>query len=412
MSEVSFNWPRAVLVCVTAALFCSYQVLIQGAPALMVSPLADSLELTMTQVGLLSSSFLYAYLIFQVPGAYLAGRCNLRVLLVICYLVMAAGCYWFSVAETMLSASMARVLMGIATSPSIVVSMTLVSRWFPEKWFPTLAGLVETAALAGGALGPVIIPDIMALGGWRYAMQWLAVAGVGLSLLALLFVRDAPAVEHSGRGVSEERQYGQSSFPQLMKQGTFWLCCLYGFGMFAVLACFASLWGVPFLCERFPDDHSYVPHTIFLLFAGAAVGAPLIGFRASVSGRYRQLMALSALACMVFTGLAIFLPCSLVTMGCLCFFIGFSSGGYMLVFAAVKKVCSKENQGLGIAVANGSLLLGGPAMQPLVGAILNNSLQHSGVLTVTDYQWALVPMFAVQLVAFAITFLLTGIRGC
>ncbi len=410
MSVGSFNGLRAILVCSTAALFCSYQFLLQGSPAVMVSSLASSFDLTMTQVGLLSSSFLYAYLLFQVPGGYLADRSNLRLLLVCCCLVMAAACYWLSIAETMLSASMARALMGLATSPSIVVSMTLVSRWFPERWFPTLAGFVETAALAGGALGPVLIPEMMAQGDWRYAMQGMALIGISLACLTWLFVRNFPAGanQHCDKGASDDAVETSGGFITLIQRKDFWLCCLYGFGMFAVLTCFGSLWGVPFLCERYPEHQIQVPQTISMLFIGAAVGSPVIGFLASLTGLYRQLMAISALASMAFSLMAIYWPCSLPAMAGCCFFIGFSCGGYMLVFAAVKKVCPKRTQGVAMAFVNGCLLLGGPIMQPLVGAMLNAC--PGQLLSVPDYQHAFLPIFIMQFIAFTTTFLLPGIN--
>lgn len=395
---------KAALICITAALFCSYQFLLQGAPAVMVSPLTVSFGLTMTELGLLSSSFLYTYLICQIPGGYLADRYNLRLVLVLCCLLMALACYGFSIADNLATATLARALMGLATAPSIVISMTLVSRWFPDKWFPPLAGLVETSALAGGALGPVLIPELMAMGGWRQAMVWLALLGVVLAVLIGLFVRNVPPGK-----VPEVRVSSHGGLALLIRQKCFWLCCLYGFGLFAVLTCFGSLWGVPFLCERFPTDQPHAPHAIALLFAGAGIGAPAIGLWASASGRYQQLMGLSALVSLLITGLVIYLPCSLWVMDGLCFLAGLSCGGYMLVFAVVRKVCPRQTHGIALAAVNACLLLGGPVLQPLVGALLSGRQAVSGEPLLGAYQWAFLPLLVVQLLSLLAVFGLSGI---
>ena len=412
MSETLFNWKRSVLVCMTASLFCCYQFLLQGAPSVMVSELATSFDLSMTQIGFLSSSFLYVYLVFQIPGGYVADRSNLQWLLVLCCLLMAVACYWFSVADTLFSATMARALMGIATAPSIALAMTLVSRWFPDSWFPAIAGLVETMAVSGGALGPVIIPKLMAVSGWREAMQCLAVVGVVLAGLCLLFVRNNPGsgpTDHS-QCVTEEQMPG-SVFMDLLRKKDFWLCCLYGFGMFSVLVCFGCLWGVPFLCERYPEHYGQASSTISMLFVGAAIGAPLIGFFASITGLYRQLMVLSAVLCLGFSLLAIYCSCSLLMMSVICFLAGFSSGGYMLVFAVVKQVCSKPGRGMAMAAVNAFLLLGGPIMQPLVGAILHRCCENGvSVFAISDYQSAFLPIIIAQLVAIGSTFFFSKIN--
>ncbi|USE39290.1 MFS transporter [Endozoicomonas sp. SCSIO W0465] len=188
---------RGVFVCAIAALFCSYQFLLQGAPSVMVPQLMSAFDLDVADIGWLTSSFLCFYLLFQVPGGYLADHCNARVLLVICSALMAIGCYWFSVSETLFSACASRAFMGVVTSPVIVVCMTLASRWFPERYFPTLAGVIEAFALAGGGLGPLILPNIMEAYGWQGAMQAAAIFGVVLAGIIAIFVKSTPPISVS-----------------------------------------------------------------------------------------------------------------------------------------------------------------------------------------------------------------------
>ncbi len=400
----SFISLRGILVCAIAALFCSYQFMLQGAPSVMVPQLMTAFDLDVADIGWLTSSFLCLYLIFQVPGGYLADRCNARALLVICSLLMAVACYWFSISETMLSASASRAFMGVVTSPVIVVCMTLASRWFPERYFPTLAGLIEAFALAGGGLGPLILPNLMEAFGWQGAMQAAAIFGVVLAAMIAIFVKSTPPVSVSDVRLHEVtcgadleiEKVDTSPFDRV----SFSLCCMYGFGLFAVITSFGGLWGIPFFYERFPGEQEAVADMVALVFVGAAIGAPLLGWLACQVGSTRKVMMACAVISPIFFSMLIFCQCSMLVMALICFMCGISSGGYMLAFSVVKSISPAERVGVLLAITNGSMLLAGPVMQLLIGFILEG-IGHDGLsaLSIQDYQLAFVPLLLCQLLA-------------
>ncbi|WP_257295257.1 MFS transporter [Endozoicomonas sp. YOMI1] len=395
---------RGIIICSIAALFCSYQFMLQGAPSVMVPQLMTAFDLDVAGIGWLTSSFLCFYLLFQVPGGYLADRCNVRLLLVICCVLMAVGCYWFSVSETMLSASASRAFMGVMTSPVIVVCMNLASRWFPERYFPTLAGAIEAFGLAGGGLGPLILPNLMEAYGWQGAMQAAAIFGAVLAVMIALFVKSTPLVS-----VSDARLYDVTcedgseinvSEKTPFDRASLILCCLYGFGLFAVITSFGGLWGIPFFYERFPGEQEAVADMVALIFVGAAIGAPLLGWLACLVGSMRKIMVVCAIASPVLFSLLIFCPCSMLVMAMICFMAGISSVGYMLAFSVVKSISPPERIGVLLAITNGSMLLAGPVMQLVIGFILEG-IGHDGLsaLSIRDYQLAFVPLLLCQLMA-------------
>ena len=370
----------------------------------MVPQLMSAFDLDVADIGWLTSSFLCFYLLFQVPGGYLADHCNARLLLVICSVLMAVGCYWFSVSGSMLSASASRAFMGVVTSPVIVVCMTLASRWFPERYFPTLAGALEAFALAGGGLGPLILPNIMEAYGWQGAMQAAAIFGVVLAGMIAIFVKSTPPVSVSDAKLHEVTCGSGSEInvndKHPLDRITLTLCCLYGFGLFAVITSFGGLWGIPFFYQRFPGAQEAVADMVALIFIGAAIGAPLLGWLACVAGSMRKVMVVCAIASPVLFSLLIFCPCSMIVMAMICFMAGVSTGGYMLAFSVVKSISPPERVGILLAVTNGSMLLAGPVMQLLIGFILEG-IGHDGLsaLSIQDYQLAFVPLLLCQLMA-------------
>lgn len=395
MAEVKTG--KAILVCTVASLFCTYQFLLQGATSVMLPELMASLGLNLEQVGWVASAFLYMYLLCQVPAGVLADRCNGRWLLVGCCLLLGLACYWFARAEGFLEACLARTLMGLATAPAIVVCLSLVSRWFPEHLFPAVSGLVESMAVLGGALGPLLLPVLMEENSWRFALLILAGCGVILAAVILLVVRHQPSGKYIQDSFCKDNEQA-FRLSVLLRNRQLWLCCCFGFGSFVVINTFASLWAIPFLEHRFPDGERLVHGSVALIFTGLALGAPAFGLLASVVGRCRLWMATSMLAQIGLAGIIFFTECQLHSVCVLCFLMGFCSGGYMLAFTMVRDVMPAAMLGLALALVNASMLLGGPVLQPVIGAWVQ-VLTQQGLSMTEAFRMTLPLLTSAQLLA-------------
>ena len=398
---------KAALVCVVAGLFCTYQFMLQGATSVMLPELMDSLDLDLEQVGWVTSAFLYIYLLCQVPGGLLADRFSGRWLLVGCSLLMALACYWFSRSQSFYEVCLARGLMGIATAPGIVVCLSLASRWFPERLFPAVSGLVESMAVIGGALGPLILPELMEFAGWRFSVFVLAIWGLFLAVIILLAVRHQPDGCGGADTTPVVKAPGSFSLKKLLGNRQLWLCCSFGFGSFVVINTFAGLWAIPFLEYRFPDGQRLVHGSVALIFTGLALGAPTFGFLASIMGRCRLWMMVSILAQMVFAGLVFFSECTLGPVCVLCFLLGFSSGGYVLAFTMIRDFTPVAMLGVALAMANASMLLGGPVLQPIIGTWVQAMMQQ-GVSDLDAFRMALPLITGCQLLALFSILLMKG----
>ena len=399
MSGNNHSYLKAILVCSTACLFCAYQFMLQGATAVMVPELMAGLNLDLADIGLLTSSFLYVYMIFQVPGGYVADKISPRKLLSFCSALMAAACFWFSQADSMLEACFARGLMGIATAPGIIVCLNLVARWFPDRWFCALAGLVDAFALTGGAMGPLFLPRIVADAGWREAMIWASMVGAAVSIMCWLVVRDSPShinqLELELKHSHELPKISDEPFNRV-KYG--WLC-LFGFGSFAMISCFGGLWGIPFLNDQFPHQESGVADTVSLVFIGAGFGAPLLGALSFWLNKIRLTMLGALISAMVLSWMLIFYDCSLAGKALISFLVGFSCGGYMLVFSQVKKIGHPRSPGMVLAGANACMLMAGPILQPIAGFILHVRQAGDNTLAPIDFHIAFIPLLLVQFLA-------------
>ncbi|MRI34203.1 hypothetical protein EOPP23_14510 [Endozoicomonas sp. OPT23] len=384
---------QGVLASGVATLFCIYQFMMQGAPSVMVFQLSKDLNLSLTQVGFMGSAFLYALFFCQVPGGVLADRSHPGKLLAAGCLLMSLAIYWFSHSENYWETLISRAVMGIATSPAIVVCLSLVARWFPKKLFPFLSGLIESAAMLGGALGPMLLPGLIEQSGWRDTMLFVAITGVCLSGLLLICVRN-PTANVSHQDLSEPYQW-----QQLLNNPSLWFCCIYGLGLFALISGFAGLWGIPFLESRFHDQLGHSKHAVSLIYLGAAVGAPTLGLLASLTGRAVLIMQVCAVLVIIGSSYIFYSDCDSATMCIYCFGTGFISGSYLLVFSEVRKLVPDSMEGVAMAMANAFMLLGAPIIQPLVGWLLE--LSKDVELSASSYSSALIVIILCQLIAFA-----------
>ncbi len=383
---------RGAVACGIATLFCAYQFMMQSAPSVMVFDLSQDLSLTLTQVGFTGSAFLYVYLFCQIPAGILADRLHPGKLLAVGCLLMVVAIYWFAHSESYWQALMSRGLMGIATSPAVVVGLSLIARWFPERMFPFLSGLLESVAMLGGALGPLTLPAMIEQIGWRSCMLWLAVAGIVLSLLLILCIKNPEGYRNTTEA-NEHYDWGS-----LLANSNFWLCCIYGFGLFVLINSFAGLWGIPFMENRFTGEPAQAKYAVSLIYIGAAFGAPIVGFLSSLLGRTILIMQISAILLILCSCYIFFSNCDSHSMCFCCFFTGFISGGYLLVFAEVRKLVPIAMEGVAIAAANAVTLMGGPLIQPLIGWLLEQNKGEE--LTVSNYSNAMVIFILCQLLSF------------
>ena len=394
------TWFRAVTVCLVACLFCSYQFMLQGSTSVMLPELMDGLHIDLSEVGWVTSAFLYAYLICQVPGGVVADYLDGRWTLSICCLLLAIACFTFAYADSFLKAVLSRTLMGIATAPGIVICLTLMMRWFPKHWFPFLSGFVESMALLGGAVGPLVLPGLIQSLGLQDSMLVVGLCGIGLSLLMVLIVRSRPSHGHQMEPEATVQKQGYE-WTLMLKNPQFWLYCLYGFGTFMFISVFASLWGVPFLKERFPDSARLAETSISMIFIGLAIGAPLLGFLVARFGRCRLFMLLSVLLQLLCTFLIVYCDCSDQWIPWHCFLVGMCCSGYLLVFTMLSNSVPESTTGVALAIGNGFMLLGAPVMQPLIGHCLDLLSAGSGQLDVQCFRVAFILLLASQLLALA-----------
>ena len=400
----------AAWICFLGGFFVLYQFLIQGSTSLMIHPLMENLCLNLAQIGFLSSAFFYPYILLQIPSGFLIDRFGPKKTLLTATLLLSIGTLTFSFSDSFVTANITRVLMGVASAPGVACALYLAAVWFPKR-FSIVAGLIEMMGMLGGAVGDYFLELCICQYGWRMAMMICAIIGFMLALLILVFVRvrrqkNAPDCSGSPQNAVDVPGNMLASFIRLLKNMELWKHCLFGGCVFVVISAFASLWSIGFLQVRYPNHLEAAAFATAFIFIGAAVGAGLSGFLANRYRIKRIMQGFSIFTLALFIVL-LYVPVSFGFANVLLCFLGVGSGVYILPFASVEAIADQRSQGVAMGFTNMMIIgLGGPILQPVIGAILARyqTVQDCEVNTLASFQMALLPLLICLILAVILSF--------
>ncbi|MCY4178334.1 MAG: MFS transporter [Endozoicomonadaceae bacterium] len=382
------------------------QFLLQGLPGIMVKPLSDAFNISLTQVGVLSSSMIYLYIILQAPAGKIASFYGEKFCLVIASGSLAVLCLLFTVVSTYTSAVIIRMLMGVAAAPGVVCVMLLISRWFSARSFAFIAGVWEAVNMVIAASGPVFMSKVVNTHGWKTVLLLIAGICVVVLIMNVLIVTNAPEGYEAEKDDMPEEKTEESGgwqaknpFFRLIKNVSFVSNCVFILGLFSVVNVFASLWGIPFMRAAYPEHSLEATQAISFVFIGLAIGAPLTGAIASYINRLRLIMFWCALITLLCLTVLFYYPVSFKVAGGILFILGVSASAYMLPFSAIRRDIPPALLYLANAILNAASLLAAPLFQPLIGKILDLHSQHAVQLTMENFQVALLPLYIIVCVA-------------
>ncbi|MCL6268660.1 MFS transporter [Sansalvadorimonas sp. 2012CJ34-2] len=354
---------RSVVGYLTVGLFVACQFVLQGSISLMVPELKADLDMNEAGVGMLASVFYYPYVLLQVPAGWLLSMVGVRWLLAVSTLIMAGGCFVMSVADSAALAMAGRCLMGVGAAPGIVCFLSTVSSLLPVRLFGLFAAGTEIFGMVGAGIGDFLIPEGIRSSGWQGVFEWF---GYTISILAFFALSFLPGKEKRPCDTCGRN----CRFSDGLTNINVWLVALYSGLMFAVLNAFAALWAIPFLESNQGYDYC-ASNLAGMIFLGAAVGAPLLGWISDERGDSRGIMYIcSALTFLTF----LVILYDKITPGLhypLMFLLGFCSSSYLMPFMMVKRWLNGSALDTGLALTNSiSVMVGALLFQPLIGWLL------------------------------------------
>ncbi len=367
---------QAVVILLLASCFYLYEFVVQVAPGAIAQNLMHDFAIDATKFGFIYACFYYSYTPLQLTTGLLLDRYSARIILTCVSAICAFGVLLFAYAPNMYVASIARFIMGGASSCAFIGVLHLAARWVPPAYFALFAGIVEMMGSFGGALGSEPFAVLIKYFDWRTIITWFAYIGFVLAILIALFVRNQPSDLKTFTPPKTEKNFIWNNLKIVLSNRETWLIGIYSFLIWAQILAFAGPWGAQFIHLSCNLDNVAATRAIIYIWAGVAIMSPFIGWLSDTIGRRCIIMTTCAIAGAVAMTLIIFLTnIPSVFLNILMFTLGFASAGQTLSFALIKDNNSPHTNSTANGFNNMCVVAGGFILPVLIGKILTITWQ-------------------------------------
>ncbi|OGT64155.1 MAG: hypothetical protein A3J38_10740 [Gammaproteobacteria bacterium RIFCSPHIGHO2_12_FULL_45_9] len=391
---------KSIFIFVLTALFLCFEMGVQVSTAVMTHDLMQDLSLSTLGLGFMSGFYYYTYTVMQIPAGLLFDRFHVRDVIVIPLLICALGTIVFSFAHGIVLGSLGRLLMGAGSAFAFIAALIVASDLFKPQYFALLAGLTQMLAAFGAMMGATPLLPLLHRFGWRSTMALLAAVAIVLAILVWACIRyeRCNTVIHSASPIPSILK----SIRAIVRTPQAWIVALYACCLWAPMAGFASLWGVPFLQTVYQLSHTEAASLISLMWLGLALGSPLLGWISDLSRHRRIPLALCGFVGMVaFSWVALNTVLPMWLLGACLFVAGAACSGQALSFAVVRDNSSPSTLAAAIGFNNMAVVVAGAIFQPLIGGLIGDgSSAHfqSGacVIIASLILGGLIPLFGIR----------------
>ncbi|MCC5791169.1 MAG: MFS transporter [Legionellaceae bacterium] len=410
----------AWLMCGLGAVFYSYEYFLRISPSVMESALREHFDLTATGFGLLSSFYYYAYVPMQIPVGIMMDRYGPRKLLTFACVSCVVGTLIFSMTPYFWVAAFGRFLVGFGSAFAFVGVLKLATLWLPEDKLAMVSGLAAALGTVGAMIGDNILGELVTRVGWQDTVKMTAIAGVILSVILWLGIRDRKSgAEH---GTIDNFRQSMIDLRIIASNRQIWINGMYGCLVYLPTTVFAELWGIPYLTHAQNLSQKSADFANSMIFLGFTLGAPLMGFISDKLRRRKLPMMVGAGGAALLMIIILYVPgLDETRLRALMFLLGMFYSSQAIVFAVGRELSPKEAAGTAMAMTNMIVMLGATILQPLIGRLLdwsvalrNPDLHLNGLTpdklhnyyTLVDYQRALIVIPFGIIIALILTFFL------
>jgi predicted MFS family arabinose efflux permease len=359
--------------------FCflfGFALFYRSCTAVIARDLMDDFVVTAGYLGLMASTFFYAYAIVQIPIGFLCDKIGIRTTVFYLGLLGVVSCFLFSFSTDIRIATLARALTGVGTAGIWIPALKYLAISYKPDEFATRTSIVSSIGGIGTLLATFPMAFLVGFIGWRLSLALPSI--VMLLLLVILWVVMKPAVTGEGRKKPSSDKLNYT----FIKQRTYWLFLLWGILVFGTNSSFYTLWGGLYLQDVYLISREIAGVHLFFRAVGMIVGGISLGYLSDRFFRARRpVLFLGTLGMVIsfaiFTTLSHY-PGHFCT-GFLYFFQGFSGSIFLLNMSCVKEYFPLETAGTALGSLNAAMFFGVGLYQVISGFLLDYFMVESAL---------------------------------
>lgn len=361
---------KAWLVCFSAALFFFYEFIQMH----MFNAINDTLRVAFnanaTELGLLSSTYLWADLLFLLPAGILLDRYSTRKIILNAIFVCIIGTLGFALSYSFMWAGFFHFLSGIGNAFCFLSCIMLVSRWFPANRQAMVVGLVVTIAFLGGVAAQTPLAWLAESLGWRQSLMLDALLGVMIMGLIFWHVEDGP----DGEMLKKNQTHGdfwQELF-SVMANKQNWLAGTYTCLLNLPIMVLCAVWGKNYLETVYHLTTTQATNVTSLIFLGSIIGCPLAGLISDgLLKRKSPMLAGATLSLITIALITAGFALSYSQLGILFSLLGVFTSTQVICYPFVGESNPTHLTGTGTGLASLIIMGGAGVAQVVFGALLD-----------------------------------------
>ena len=393
LSNVDVFWSKCILpwlVCLSSGLFFFYVFFQLNAFDVINQALRDEFQINAAQLSFMSSSFVWANVLFLIPAGMILDRFSVRHVILISMMMCTLGTFGFSLTHSFVLAFCFHAMTGAANAFCFISCVVLVSRWFAPNRQAFVIGCIVTMAFLGGMIAHAPLAYLHSLYGWRNALLLDSAFGVFLWLWISCFVRDR-AVQKSDEDVPLVQASYWSMLRNVFSRRNNVLCGLYTSCLNLPIMVLCALWGSSYLHVVHHIAKIDASKMISLIYIGSILGCPILGWISDRQKHRKPLMLICAvLVLLLFVWMLLDVNISIIFLNILLFMIGFLTSAQVISYPFIAE--SNDSHQIGLATSFASIIImgGGGVGQILFGWLMQ---VHAGSLVkqyaISDFNFSM-----------------------
>lgn len=401
----------AWLVCLSAGMFFLYEFFQLNIFDVINQSLRAEYSLNATQLSWMSSTFLWANILFLLPAGIILDRYSTRMVILVSMLVCILGTIGFAVTNSFVLACLFHAMAGIGNAFCFLSCVVLVSHWFPPTRQALVIGCVVTMAFIGGMIAHTPFAYLNDLFGWRNALYIDGLIGVVLWVWIFIIVQDQP--KEAPKRIYSNQGSVVHHFKRALSNRQNWLAGVFTSFLNLPIMVLCALWGASYLQVVHHVSEISASNIVSLILMGSIFGCPLAGWLSDSLGRRKPLMIVGAIATLIMVlPLILNVTLSQTSLAVIFFFLGFFTSTQVISYPLVSESNSAENTGAATGCASVIIMGGGAVGQILFGWLMGHHAGLSGATySTSDFQYAMW-MFPITAIAALVAVLLIRETYC
>ncbi|NQV86091.1 MAG: MFS transporter, partial [Woeseiaceae bacterium] len=340
--------PRAWVMWSLAVAYVVYKFQTQSSYAVLNSSIADSLSLTLSQVGEIGAIYAICYAVVTIPAGGLLDRYGARLVLSAGAASVALGALIFAFARNAAFVVVGQALMGIGGAVGYPGLAYLTRIWFDVRHFGTVFGIAQTVAAMANTLGQAAIGYLILAVTWKNVLLLQGLIGIFLLVALVLLVREPEDKHRDSQQIAVRPSFWGGLFRDLKilsTQALFWQVALISGLSFGTVLGVGIIWGIKLLVFKGfdPTTASNINSTLWFGFGTGAFLVHLVADRL----RSFKLTSIIFLSCDVIALLMLTMLSQIPTIIAYGIFlsVGFFAGVNTMCYTMTTRFCDKAIAG-------------------------------------------------------------------